>query len=320
MSLMLWRILFVLCFGGGLMASPLPRSNNLDNKRPCELAQDHFTTVEGLRVHYLETGTGPTLVMIHGNAGNADDFGNGVIELLCDHYRIVALDRAGHGQSDRPKGKPATLEYQADFLHHTLVQLGITHPILVGHSWGGSLALAYALKYHKEVSALVLVAPAAYPDKGEDRLIRMAVTPPVIGDISLLLGRLILGPHILKKELARAFYPEPVPEEYLKQATHSWLTRRHLKSYLEDEWTLNGSLKHLSRHYSEINIPVVIVTGDKDKVVIPKDNAYRLKSTLAHANLIEVKYAGHEIPQTHPETIYTAIKKASEAEPFAKGR
>ena len=258
--------------------------------------------------------------MIHGNAGNADDFGNGVMELLCDHYRIVALDRAGHGQSDRPKGKPATLEYQADFLHHTLAQLGITHPILVGHSWGGSLALAYALKYQKEVSALVLIAPAAYPDKGEDRLIRIAVTPPVIGDASLFLGRLLLGPRILKHELARAFYPEPVPEEYLKQATHSWLTRRHLKSYLEDEWTLNASLKHLSRRYSEINLPVVIVTGDKDKVVIPKDNAYRLKSTLAHANLIEVKYAGHEIPQTHPETIYAAIKKASEAESFAKGQ
>ena len=311
---MLWRILFLLCFGSGLMASPLPRSNNSPLRGPCELARDHFTTVEGLRVHYLETGAGPSLVMIHGNAGAADDFGHGTIELLCGEYRIVAVDRAGHGQSDRPKGKPATLEYQADLLHQTLTKLGVTHPILVGHSWGASLALAYALKYQTEVSAMVLIAPAAYPDSGGDRLIRMAVTPPVIGDVSLLLGRLILGRHILKKELARAFYPEPVPEEYLKHATHSWLTRRHLKSYLEDEWTLNRSLKNLSRSYSEIKVPVVIVTGDEDRVVIAKDNAYRLKSTLACADLIEVKYAGHEIPQTHPETIYAAIKKASEAE------
>ncbi len=144
---MLWRILFLLCFGGGLMASPLPLSNNSPIPDACELARDHFTTVEGLRVHYLETGAGRTLVMIHGNAGAADDFGYGTIELLCGEYRIVAVDRAGHGQSDRPKGKPATLEYQADLLHQTLVQLGITHPILVGHSWGASLALAYAIMY-----------------------------------------------------------------------------------------------------------------------------------------------------------------------------
>src|SRR5215468_5879175 len=268
---MVWRIIFLLCFGGGLMASPLPglnnpplpRSDNAPIPDACELARDHFTTVEGLRVHYLETGSGRTLVLIHGNAGAADDFGHGTIEQLCGEYRIVAVDRAGHGQSDRPKEKPATLEYQADLLHQTLAQLGITHPILVGHSWGGSLALAYALKYQTEVSAIVLIAPAAYPDKGGDRLLRMLVTPPVIGDASLLIGRLILGPHILKHELERAFYPEPVPEEYLKQATHSWLTHRHLKSYLEDEWTLNGSLKHLSHRYSEINVPVVIVTGDK---------------------------------------------------------
>ncbi len=167
---------------------------------------------------------------------------------------------------------------------------------------------------------MFLIAPAAYPDRGGDRLIRMAVTPPVVGDASLLLGRLILGRHIVKQELARAFYPEPVPEEYLQQATRLWLTRRHLKAYLEDEWTLNGSLKHLSHRYSEIKVPVVIVTGDKDKVVIPKDNAYRLKSTLARANLIEVKDAGHEIPQTHPETIYAAIKKASGSTHLATAR
>jgi pimeloyl-ACP methyl ester carboxylesterase len=61
-------------------------------------------------------------------------------------------------------------------------------------------------------------------------------------------------------------------------------------------------------------VPVVIVTGDKDKVVSPKDNAYRLKNTLASADLIEVKDAGHEIPQTHPEIIYAAIKKVSESQ------
>lgn len=313
-SMRAWRILILLCFSGGVIASPSSSRDPTRTTGRCELARDHFVVVEQLRVHYLETGAGRTLVMIHGNAGAADDFGYGAIELLCDQYRIVAVDRAGHGQSDRPKDKTATLEYQAELLHQTLLHLGISKPILVGHSWGASLALAYAVKYKTEVSAIVLIAPAAYPDKGENRLLRMAVTPPVIGDVGLMIGKLILGRHILKQELSRAFFPEPVPEEYLQKATASWLTRRHLKAYLEDEWTLNRSLKHLSHQYSQIKVPVVIVTGDKDKVVSPKDNAYRLKSTLASADLIEVKDAGHEIPQTHPEIIYAAIKKVSESQ------
>src|SRR5881394_1715474 len=83
---------------------------------PCAKAEEHFVTVDHLRVHYVESGKGPTLVLIHGNAGAAEDFALGTIGLLCGDYRIVAVDRAGHGKSQRPGGKTATVEYQADLL------------------------------------------------------------------------------------------------------------------------------------------------------------------------------------------------------------
>src|SRR6267154_6126147 len=66
---------------------------------------EHFVTVDGLRVHYIESGTGPTVVMIHGNAGSVEDFEFGAMDLLASDYRVVALDRPGHGGSDRPVGK-----------------------------------------------------------------------------------------------------------------------------------------------------------------------------------------------------------------------
>lgn len=113
---------------------------------------DRFVTVNDLRVHYLEAGEGPTVVMLHGNARSVEDFDFGALALLSSSYRIIAIDRAGHGRSQRPSGI-VTVEVQAELLHETLLSLRVNKPLLVGHSWGAALALAYALKYPGEVSA-----------------------------------------------------------------------------------------------------------------------------------------------------------------------
>jgi pimeloyl-ACP methyl ester carboxylesterase len=76
-----------------------------------------------------------------------------------------------------------------------------------------------------------------------------------------------------------------------------------LKAYLDDESNLNASLREFSKYYARIDIPVVILTGDHDGIVSAKENAFRLKAVLPRARRIEIKGAGHEIPQTHPESI-----------------
>ncbi len=57
---------------------------------------EHFVTVDGLRVHYIESGTGPTVVMIHGNAGSVDDFEFGAMDLLASGYRVVGKTFTSH--------------------------------------------------------------------------------------------------------------------------------------------------------------------------------------------------------------------------------
>ncbi|MEY2396240.1 MAG: hypothetical protein QOF94_2585 [Acidobacteriaceae bacterium] len=308
-------LILAACLGENAFAFVAPESEGGDVPEDSPLyspgkwkaAGQYFVTVERLRVHYIESGTGRTVVMIHGNAGAVEDFEFGVVELLSREYRVVAIDRPGHGKSDRPAGKAETVEYQAELLHRTLSHLGITQPVLVGHSWGAALALAYALKYPDEVSGMVLLAPAAYADDGGNVLLRTTIKTPIVGDLSLLLGKSILGRHVLKRVLARAFFPQTLPDDYFKLAISSWLGRKQLKAYLEDEWALNDSLKKMSKRYSEINIPVVIVTGDEDKIVSPKENAYRLQAAIPQSRLIELKETGHEIPQTHPESVYAAL-------------
>jgi len=128
-----------------------------------------------------------------------------------------------------------------------------------------------------------------------------------------MFGKTLMGDERLRHELERAFYPQPAPENYLKIATSTWLGCKQLRAYLEDEWSLNASLRRMSKHYGELRMPVVIVTGDQDQIVSPKENAHRLKEAIPQAQLVELKGAGHEIPLTMPDSVYSALKLISTA-------
>src|SRR5215470_7200826 len=80
-------------------------------------SKENFVTIDRLRVRYIESGKGPAVVMIHGNAGSIEDFEFGVIQTLSSNYRVIAIDRPGHGKSDQPNGTTASVEYQARLLH-----------------------------------------------------------------------------------------------------------------------------------------------------------------------------------------------------------
>jgi len=122
---------------------------------------------------------------------------------------------------------------------------------------------------------MVLLAPAAYPDNGGNGLLRTAVRVPLIGDLGLYLGKAIVGRRLLRRGLAQAFYPQPPSDRYVKMVSSLWLGRKQVKAYLEDEACLNDSLRNISKRYSEIEIPVVIVSGDKDKIVSPDETPVR---------------------------------------------
>jgi pimeloyl-ACP methyl ester carboxylesterase len=72
--------------------------------------KEKFVTVDGLRVRYIESGRGPAVVMIHGNAASIEDFQFGVIQSLSLNYRVLAVDRPGHGKSDRPNAMTVNVE------------------------------------------------------------------------------------------------------------------------------------------------------------------------------------------------------------------
>ncbi|MFZ0650318.1 MAG: alpha/beta hydrolase, partial [Pseudolabrys sp.] len=96
-----------------------------------------FITIDGVRLHYVERGTGRPLVLLHGNGSMIQDFeSSGLVDLAAKKYRVIAFDRPGFGHSDRPRSTVWTPEAQADLLNAALVKMGVSQPLVLGHSWG----------------------------------------------------------------------------------------------------------------------------------------------------------------------------------------
>jgi pimeloyl-ACP methyl ester carboxylesterase len=275
-------------------------------------AESRFIEVEGTRLHFMIRGSGRPVVLIHGNPGSCQDWTR-LYAPLASHFCAFAFDRPGHGRSDRSNQRGnVTVEVQAQLLHSALAQLGVERPIIVGHSWGGALALIYALSYPDDVSSVVLLAPAAFEsDDGVSFLSKMPAWP-VIGDVLNTLFTPLLSAWLVRSDLAKAFSPDKVPTSYLQHTLAEWTRPGKVKWYSVDDALLNTSLCKFSPRYAELRLPVAIVTGDSDLIVPAKENAFRLAGMLPHARLLVLEKAGHQIPFVRPEAVVAAVEMVAE--------
>ncbi len=110
----------------------------------------------GIKIHYLQVGEGPDVVMLHGLTGNLAVWHFSAIPALRDDYRITSYDLRGHGRSDMPSSGYTTLDMAED-LRGLLDALGIERPHLVGHSLGADVALHFAFLYPERVDRIVAI-------------------------------------------------------------------------------------------------------------------------------------------------------------------
>ncbi len=269
-----------------------------------------FVAVDEARLHFVIKGAGRPVVLIHGNPGSCQDWGR-LYGPLASRYCGFAFDRPGHGHSDRPNHRPTTVAVQAQMLHRALKELNVEHPIIVGHSWGGALAVAYALEFPDDLSGAVLLAPAVYESDDGVSFLTKVPAWPIVGDLVNFLFTPLFGAWIVREDLQKAFAPDAVPKHYLRRVLSEWTRPRKVKWYSVDDALLTESLPKFAPRYSDIRVPVVIVTGASDLIVPAKENAHRLYEALPHAELIVLEKTGHQIPFTRPEAVVDAIDRVA---------
>lgn len=269
-------------------------------------------SVDGLTLNYVSAGSGRPVVLIHGNPGSHQDYTLAVVERLSQSYYVVAFDRPGHGYSERHDSVETTVEVQAQIILNALRKLRIEKPVLVGHSWGGSLVLAAAVGYGNDLSGIVLLAPAAYPNF---RAEWWSLLPhiPVLGKFVVNTLAPLMGRAIVKESLKEAYHPQAVHEDYARRSAEMWTRPNRVRACAYDERTLGASLKILSQQYSDVRLPVVIVTGSADLLLEPKNHAYRLHKAIKDSKLVVLPQTGHQLPQTRPDAVIEAIAVAWDA-------
>jgi pimeloyl-ACP methyl ester carboxylesterase len=267
-----------------------------------------FIEVDGVRLHYLEQGAGPAIVLLHGNGVMAEDFEfSGLLARLAQTHRVIAFDRPGFGYSDRPAGTDWTPEAQAHLFHDALQALGVDRPIVVGHSWGTLVALALALDHPASVRGIALLGGYYYPSLRVDAFLNALADLPIVGTLwrhtaAPLLGRL-MWPALSKQ----IFAPAPVPERF--HQLPPWLALRpsQLQAAAAENGLMVPAAKRLSQRYGELTMPVALVAGIGDKLISPKKNSQRLHRAVAQSELALTGGAGHMLHYSRVDEIVAAI-------------
>ncbi len=278
-----------------------------------------FVTVNGRQVHALVTGTGPDLVLIHGASGNIRDMQFTLIPLLTDRYRVIAFDRPGMGFTDAdPDCTGAfttcadTPAQQAILLQAAAAQLGADKPIVLGQSYGGAVALAWALERPDNIAAVVDISGVSQPWPGQlDWLYRVNGS---------LIGGAILAPIItalvpdsyLEQAANGVFTPQTAPAGYADFIEPRVAIRR--SSLRANARQVNGLRPHMvvqSARYGEITVPVEIVHGDADTIVPLDIHSIPLSQQIAGANLVVLGGIGHMPHHVSADQVVAAIDRAA---------
>jgi pimeloyl-ACP methyl ester carboxylesterase len=272
-----------------------------------------FLDVNGVRLHYVERGNGDPIVLLHGNGSMIQDFEcSGLVDLAAKDYRVIVFDRPGFGHSDRPRSVIWTPNAQSELIERALSQIGVSNAIVLGHSWGASVAVAMGLKYPALVRGLVLASGYYYPTIKPDVVALAAPALPFIGDIlrytvSPLLSR-ITWPLMMSK----IFGPRSVPKKFKAFPKEMALRPSQIRASAAEAALMIPDAVMLRSQYADLRMPVVIIAGEQDKLINIESQSGRLHADISHSSFHRITGNGHMIQQTATGRVMSAIREVAD--------
>ena len=272
-----------------------------------------FIEVDGERVHYVDEGQGPALVMIHGLTGCSRNLTYALAPALRNRYRVITLDRAGCGYSTRAPGAPCDLATQARWLAQVIQTLGLTQPLVLGHSLGGAIALALALDHPRAVSGLVLVAPLTHPQRRLPLVfLSLGIRPALLRRwlaATLATPIAVLGRRGVLKGV---FTPDPVPDDFTERGG-ALLGMRPDSFYAASSEiaTVNTALPGMVKRYATLQLPVGLIYGAQDRVLDYRQHGLALAGKVPGIQLKVLEGRGHMLPISAVEQVVAMVDRVA---------
>lgn len=275
-----------------------------DTTIPAGLPGKHIK-INGVPIRYVQQGAGKDILLIHGSSGSIEDW-QPIFGELAKSYRVTAFDRPGHGFSgDVPDHSQ---ENNARVAVALIKQLKLNDVLVVGHSYGGPIALLTATRAPERVHGVVVLDSALFaPIRQADAALSL-ISIPVLGPGLLRLAPKARLAAFVRKALVKEFRVKPPSEAFLEQHAQIWGNPKVLHSIAEE--TL-GSFKWLpviSHAYPYMRKPLVALAQSED----PRraEEAKTLRDTVPQCVLMLVPATGHFIHHEQTALVLYVIRKA----------
>lgn len=284
-----------------------------------------FVEVDGRKVHYLRQGSGPEVVLIHGAGANLRDYTYDLMERLTDRYTVTAFDRPGHGYTDRVAGVETgafatdgdgPME-QAAMLRAAAAQIGITDPVVVGHSFGGIVSLAWANSGLDEDSpqnarAVVSLAGVSLPWPDPLGAYYTVNGSAVGGAVVVPVLAAVATDGIINSSIKDVFAPDPVPDGYREHLGAALILRPDsFRANARQVNTLRPKVVEMAKRYPELTIPIEFLHGTADKIVPVHVHSTEMIKIIPSSHLTTLDGVGHMPHHVDPEATVAAIDRAA---------
>lgn len=304
-----------LAVGAGALALALLAIVNKELARKAERENPpvgQFVEVDGVRLHYVDRGEGEPVVLLHGaNSMVQDMLLSGLVDSLAGSHRVIAFDRPGYGHSERPRTTIWTANAQADLISAALGKIGVPRAIVLGHSWGASVATALALNHPGTVRGLVLASGYYYPGLRADVVPMSMPAVPGLGDIMRFTVSPLLARAMWPAVLRGMFGPSPVPAKFAAFPKEMAVRPSQVRASAAEGALLIPAALAAHERYGELRMPVAIVAGDADRIIDFDDQSARLHGEIAQSTLHRVSGVGHMVHQSATPQVLAAIKEVA---------
>ncbi len=260
-----------------------------------------------VKLYTVERGEGPPVLLIHGFGTNTFTWRHVAPDLARDH-KVIAVDLKGFGQSDKPLDDHYSAQDQADLLTELILDRNLRNLTVVGHSYGGGVALLLALesdaRLEGRIAKLVLIDTIAYPQ--EIPVFFKLLDTPVVSQVGV---RMAPTDFQIRMALRIAYYD------------NSKIGPDEIEAYAEPMKTAAGKhaiihsarqivppdVETITSRYASIRLPTLILWCDHDRIV-PMDVGLKLRRELPNSSFRLISECGHLPQEEQPEATMLEIR------------
>lgn len=250
------------------------------------LPEGHYADCpNGQRIHFIDCGEGPVVVLLHGSGPGASGHSNfqGNYPYWAQNgYRCVIPDLIGFGYSDKPMDVDYPLDFFVECLQQTLAAAGVTRCAVVGNSLGGAVAIGLALAYPELVEKLILMAPGGMSER--EQYLHM---PGMQKMFEVYLSEEPTNADKMREmfEFGLVYDPQHITSELITQ-------RLHVMGLMNPQVMMTMDIPNLSDRLPELQCPVLVFWGANDQMM-PDSGILALVNHCANMKMIVLSECGH---------------------------